>query len=53
MRLKEAVKVFEQVCDQNYKDDGTTIETVFDNIMELSKYLCYYDNDVIPIAVTM
>lgn len=50
---KEAVKVFEQVCDQNYKDDGTTIETVFDNIMELSKYLCYYDNDVIPIAVTM
>ncbi|MCD7996458.1 MAG: site-specific integrase [Clostridiales bacterium] len=49
----EAVKVFEQVCDQNHKDDGATIETVFNNIMGLSNYICYYDNDVMPIAVTI
>ena len=46
---RAAVQVFERICGQYY-DDGRYAVAVFDNLIELSQYGCYYD-DSIPLIV--
>jgi len=46
---RAAVQVFERICGQYY-DDGRDAVTVFDNLIELSQFGCYYD-DSAPLIV--
>lgn len=46
---RAAVQVFERICGQYY-DDGRFAVAVFDNLIELSQYGCYYD-DSVPLIV--